>query len=153
MPRVHEANSLGSSNLATLAAWVIGLGLLYTLTYSWPRRALLRIDLLRFEPIDQPHHYVTKSKDLVHRGYVRYNQNGESFRLKLPALDPYELVVLPGKYLEELKNAHESKLSFLKFSEKAMLLHHACGPQQSRNLAGVLRHNLKRCSSKYLLWC
>jgi ent-kaurene oxidase len=101
----------------------------------------LRMAQVVFEGDNSESRYASDTKSLIQKGYiqvwaaleclglspliaqilminVQYIKHGRPFSLRDPCNPGIPQVVLPLKYLEEVKRAPESKLSFTLFSEK-----------------------------------
>ncbi|KAH9439899.1 hypothetical protein MCOR02_003431 [Pyricularia oryzae] len=58
----------------------------------------------------------------------QYIKNGIPFRMRNPADPSQPQVILPFKYLSEMKNAAESSWSFMHFSNQSFLLEYINAP-------------------------
>ncbi|TLS29150.1 hypothetical protein PpBr36_02038 [Pyricularia pennisetigena] len=103
----------------------------YSNTLAARKRALAHIPELRFEKDDTPDRYRTETRFLVRKGYEKYLRHGIPFQMHNPVGELGNQVVLPVKYLEEVKRAPRSLYSFEAFSEELFLLSYIDAPRQT----------------------
>ncbi|KAL7928322.1 cytochrome P450 [Trichoderma chlorosporum] len=88
--------------------------------------------------------YVKDSRTLLHEGYLKFTKNGIPFKLRNPANPDHPQVILPWKYLSEVKSAPENRLSFPLFSNQAFLLDYSNAPQQTDIAVHIVRTDLNK---------
>lgn len=103
----------------------------YSNTLAARKRALAHIPELRFDKDDTPERYRKETRSLVRKGYEKYLQYGIPFQMHNPVGELGNQVVLPIKYLDEVKRAPRSLFSFEAFSEKLFLLSYIDAPRQT----------------------
>ncbi|EAW09122.1 cytochrome P450 [Aspergillus clavatus NRRL 1] len=132
--------------LFTLAVVSIGFFLWWLLTVqpAVTKRALKHIPELRFEDNDTPERYTQDSRSLLFRGYDKYLRHGIPFQMRHPIEELGPQVLLPMKYLDEVKYASTSLFSFPLFSEKVFLLNYSNAPRQTDAAAHVVRVDLTK---------
>ncbi|KAI0972715.1 cytochrome P450 [Xylaria arbuscula] len=108
------------------------------------KRALAHIPELRFESNDTPERYRSESRSLLRLGYEKYLQYGVPFQMHNPVGELGNQVVLPVKYLEEVKRAPRSLYSFEAFSEKLFLLQYFNSPRQTDAVTYATRLDVNR---------
>lgn len=74
----------------------------------------------------------------------QYIKNGIPFRMRNPADPSQPQVILPFKYLSEMKNAAESSWSFMHFSNQSFLLEYINAPLGSSIAHQVVRGELNK---------
>ncbi|KAK1960821.1 cytochrome P450 [Colletotrichum sublineola] len=142
----------------TLKLWHYGCALL-TFIVCWllqrrmsrRRYDLDKLPLIKFEENDTPERYVTDSKSLLHRGYVQYIKHGVPFRMRNPVDPDHPQVILPFKYLSEVKMRPESVMSFQRFSRQAFLLDYINAPEPTDMAAHIVRGDLNKHLGIYQL--
>ncbi|KAI9374537.1 cytochrome P450 [Aspergillus egyptiacus] len=101
-------------------------GLLFHSLYSSlavrRQRGLPHIPLVKFDQNDTLESYIARTKEILRKGYVEYNKKGIAFRIRNPADEGSPQVVIPRKYLDEVKIASEGRLSFPLYSIQSFLL-------------------------------
>ncbi|KAK2050989.1 cytochrome P450 [Colletotrichum caudatum] len=112
------------------------------------RYDLDKLPFIKFEENDTPERYVTDSRSLLHRGYVQYIKNGVPFRMRNPVDPDHPQVILPFKYLNEVKMRPESVMSFQRFSRQAFLLDYINAPEPTDMASHIVRSDL----NKHLDW-
>lgn len=95
------------------------------------KRALSHIPELRLEKDDTSEGYRQNTRSLLRAGYEKYLQYGVPFQMYNPVGELGNQVVLPMKYLDEVKRAPKSLYSFETFSEKIFLLNYTNAPRQT----------------------
>ncbi|KAL7941104.1 cytochrome P450 [Trichoderma barbatum] len=88
--------------------------------------------------------YVKDSEMLLHEGYLKFTKNGIPFKLRNPANPDHPQVILPWKYLSEVRSAPENRLSFPLYSNQAFLLDHSNAPQQTDIAVHIVRTDLNK---------
>ncbi|TLD07678.1 hypothetical protein PgNI_10620 [Pyricularia grisea] len=116
----------------------------YSNTCAAMKRALAHIPELHFEEDDTPERYRTETRSLVRKGYERYLQYGIPFQMRNPVSELGNQVVLPVKYLEEVKRAPRSLYSFEAFSEKVFLLKYIDAPRQTDALLYAVKLDINK---------
>jgi hypothetical protein len=107
--QAHPALSIVVLGIAALVAWV------GRIRHRASRE--LKLPFLRFEDGDDSRQrYVTDSGTLFKIGYEKYLKHGQAFKMRNYIDELRPQVYLPLKYLEEVKSAPQSKLSFPHFS-------------------------------------
>ncbi|TDZ24976.1 Cytochrome P450 monooxygenase ccsG [Colletotrichum orbiculare MAFF 240422] len=150
----------GLSLLTAKAAVVLlGGGALVTLVYLlhfyslWPFGSdvepasadqLRHIPLLRFDGSNSVERYMNETRSLLRLGYERYLRRGIPFQIRHPVGELGSQVLLPVKYLDEVKKAPTDLFSFEAFSEKSFLLNYSRAPRQTEAAAHVVRVDLNR---------
>ncbi|CAG8973060.1 hypothetical protein HYALB_00010834 [Hymenoscyphus albidus] len=99
---------------------VVAVGILiqnYLSRRAYKKAKLLpHIPLVRFEDNNTQERYITSTKDVMHKGYIQYNKMGQAFRIRNPVDEGSPQVIMAKKYLDEVMNASEDKLSFPLYS-------------------------------------
>ncbi|KAF9886981.1 hypothetical protein FE257_010722 [Aspergillus nanangensis] len=108
------------------------------------RQSLQHIPECEFEDDNSPERYRLESRSLLYKGYNKYSRHGVPFQMRNPIGELGPQLVLPMKYLDEVKYASTSLFSFPLFSEKAFLLNYSDAPQQTETAAHVVRVDLTR---------
>ncbi|KAK7926620.1 cytochrome P450 [Apiospora marii] len=88
--------------------------------------------------------YARESEKLIAKGYRDYLRKGQAFSMRNVVDDRRPLVVLPRKYLDEVKNASQDELSFPRFMEDLSILRHVGGPLITDELCHATRTDLNR---------
>ncbi|KAI1352954.1 cytochrome P450 [Xylaria sp. FL0043] len=108
------------------------------------KRALAHIPELRFEKDDTPERYRSETRSLLRQGYEKYLQYGVPFQMHNPVGELGNQVILPVKYLDEVKRAPRSLYSFEAFSEKLFLLSYFNSPRQTDAVTYATRLDVNR---------
>ncbi|KID83944.1 cytochrome P450 [Metarhizium guizhouense ARSEF 977] len=108
------------------------------------KRALAHIPELRFEKDNTPDRYGNDTRSLLRIGYEKYLQYGVPFQMYNPIGELGNQVVLPMKYLDEVKRAPKSLFSFEVFSEKLFLLNYINAPRQTNAATHAVKFDLNR---------
>lgn len=103
----------------------------YSNTLAARKRALAHIPELRFDKDDTPERYRNETRLIVRKGYEKYLQHGVAFQMRNPVGELGNQVLLPVKYLDEVKRAPRSLYSFEAFSDKVFLLSYIDSPRQT----------------------
>ncbi|KAI1505447.1 cytochrome P450 [Biscogniauxia marginata] len=128
----------GCAAVALLVFW------LFSARPPVTKEALSHIPELRFKENDAPERYLSDSRSLLFRGYEKYLRHGTPFQMRNPVGELGPQLLLPMKYLDEVKAAPASVLSFTEFSEKAFLLRYSDAPYQTEASAQVIRIDLNK---------
>ncbi|PGH16795.1 hypothetical protein AJ80_05110 [Polytolypa hystricis UAMH7299] len=130
--------------IAGAAAAAVALFALYQRLRSKPKD-LLRLPYLKFEDgNDSRERYVTDTPALLQIGYDRYLKHGQAFAMLNYVDENHPQVVLPIKYLKEVRNAPESKLSFPYYSEQIFSLRDTGGIFHTHEATQMIRVDLNR---------
>ncbi|KAK2003780.1 cytochrome P450 [Colletotrichum falcatum] len=105
---------------------------------------LRHIPVLRFEGSNSVERYMTDTRSLLRQGYDKYLRQGIPFQIRHPVGELGSEVILPTKYLEEVKKAPTNLFSFEAYSEKSFLLNYSRAPRQTEAAAHVIRVDLNR---------
>lgn len=115
---------------------------------------VLRTYFSRPSKLDMPHldlegdksrqRYAAESVTLMAQGHQKHLKHGRPFSLRNIVDDNQPLVVLPLKYLEEVKAAPQDKLSFALFVEKNSILRDIHGPVMTDEGSHMVRSDLNR---------
>ena len=108
------------------------------------KKSLQHISELRFEENDTFSRYLHDTRTLLFQGYEKYLKNGIPFQMRNPIGELGPMVMLPMKYLDEVKNAPTSLFSFQAFSEKMFFLRYSDAPLQSDAATHVIKVDLNR---------
>ncbi|KAK4215162.1 Ent-kaurene oxidase [Rhypophila decipiens] len=76
---------------------------------------------IAFEGDNSAVRYIAEGGNLLVQGYEKYNRNGQAFAIRNSSDPKRPIIILPMRYLEEVKNAPQSQLSFPLFMEKVSL--------------------------------
>lgn len=128
--------------LATLLALCT---ITYRTLYPWLRRrhALSQIPTHTFtDRPDTQEHYVKSTRDLHYAGYRKFSLNGLPYRVRTSAGG--ERIVLPTRYLNEVKNASQSVISLPDEMEDLLLMKYTGVPQRTDSGTKVVRVELTR---------
>ncbi|KAK2052084.1 cytochrome P450 [Colletotrichum caudatum] len=115
---------------------------------------LRHIPLLQFEGSNSVERYMHETRSLLRQGYDKYLRRGIPFQIQHPVGELGSEVILPTKYLEEVKKAPTDLFSFEAYSEKSFLLNYSRAPRQTEAAAHVIRVDLNRNLAGFLpdLW-
>jgi len=80
----------------------------------------------------------------VRKGYEKYLQHGIPFQMRNPVGELGNQVVLPVKYLDEVKRAPRSLYSFEAFSEELFLLSYIDAPRQTDALLFAVKLDINK---------
>ncbi|TWU72713.1 hypothetical protein ED733_004270 [Metarhizium rileyi] len=118
------------------------------------KRALSHIPELHFDKDDTADRYRTDTRSILRIGYERYLQYGVPFQMYNPIGELGNQVVLPMKYLNEVKCAPKSLFSFEAFSEKVFLLNYINAPRQTNAATHAVKLDVNRNLDKVIngLW-
>ncbi|GKT83708.1 cytochrome P450 [Colletotrichum tofieldiae] len=105
---------------------------------------LRHIPLLRFEGSNSVERYMNETRSLLKQGYEKYLRQGIPFQIRHPVGELGSQVLLPTKYLEEVKKAPTDLFSFEAYSEKSFLLNYSRAPRQTEAAAQIIRVDLNR---------
>lgn len=83
---------------------------------------LLHIPDVKFDHNDTQAHYISNTKEILHKGYIKYGKKGQAFRIRNPVDEGSPQVILSKNYLDEVKNAGEDLLSFPLHAVQSFLL-------------------------------
>ncbi|PWY76060.1 cytochrome P450 [Aspergillus sclerotioniger CBS 115572] len=108
------------------------------------QRGLPHIPVVKFDENDTQASYITRTKEIMHRGYVEYNKRGIAFRIRNPVDEGSPQVIMPKKYLDEVKSASEDHLSFPLYSIQAFLLKYSGSVLPSAAATHVTRIDLNK---------
>ncbi|KAI0516800.1 cytochrome P450 [Xylaria bambusicola] len=108
------------------------------------KRRLAHIPELKFEENNTPERYRSETRSLLRQGYEKYLQYGVPFQFANPVAELGNQVILPVKYLEEVKRAPRSLYSFETFSEKLFLLNYFNSPRQTDAVTYATRLDINR---------
>ncbi|KAM7200665.1 cytochrome P450 monooxygenase [Naviculisporaceae sp. PSN 640] len=130
---------------AALLAAILGAAtwILWRRCTSSPGR--LDMPYLQFEDGDDSEgRYKTQSQSIISRGYKEYLKHDKPFCMRNPLEKSRPIVILPFKYLEEVRRAPENRLSLPKHLEKNSILNHIGGPEMSDEVIQAAKLNLNR---------
>ncbi|KAK8081081.1 Cytochrome P450 [Apiospora hydei] len=88
--------------------------------------------------------YARESEKLIARGYRDYLKKGQPFSMRNVVNHRRPLVVLPRKYLDEVRNAPQHEMSFPRFMENLSILRDVGGPLITDELCHATRVDLNR---------
>jgi hypothetical protein len=122
--------------LTIYLALAVTVGLLLQNYFS--RRALRlakllpHIPLVKFDENDTQERYISSTREVMHKGYLQvsfciylknftdhtfqYNKQGQAFCIRNPVDEGSPQVIMAKRYLDEVMNASEDKLSFPLYS-------------------------------------
>ncbi|KAI0469764.1 cytochrome P450 [Xylariaceae sp. FL0804] len=109
-----------------------------------PEQRKLEVPHVQLEGDRSMTSYMTGYQSLVNQGYNEYTKAGQPFSIRNPSDEKRPLVILPPKYLAEVRNAPHTKLSFPDFLEKSNLLRVVGGPEMNFEVTRVMRLNVNR---------
>ncbi|KAI1406848.1 cytochrome P450 [Hypoxylon sp. FL1857] len=113
------------------AAWLIKRGLF--------KSSKLDVPHVQFEEHESISRYISGYRSLMERGYTLYTKNGRPFSIRNPSDENRPLVILPMKYLAEVRHAPQNKLSFSDFLEKVV-----GGPEMNPEVTRMARLSMNR---------
>ncbi|KAI8188096.1 Cytochrome P450 monooxygenase [Colletotrichum sp. SAR 10_76] len=87
---------------------------------------------------------MNETRSLLRQGYEKYLRQGIPFQIRHPVGELGSQVLLPTKYLEEVKKAPTDLFSFEAYSAKSFLLDYSRAPRQTEAAAHVIRVDLNR---------
>ncbi|KAE8373290.1 cytochrome P450 [Aspergillus bertholletiae] len=105
---------------------------------------LSHIPLVKFDENDTQERYITSTRDILHQGYLKYGKHGQAFRMRNPVDGGHSQVIMAKSYLDEVKNASESRLSFPLYSIQSFLLKYSRSVLPSPIAAHVTRIDLNK---------
>ncbi|PWY81892.1 hypothetical protein BO70DRAFT_336994 [Aspergillus heteromorphus CBS 117.55] len=108
------------------------------------QRGLPHIPLVKFDRDDTQANYVMRTKEIMHQGYLKYTKNGIAFRIRNPIDEGSPQVIIPSKYLDEVKNAPETELSFPLHAIQSFLLEYSGSALPSLAATNVTRIDLNK---------
>lgn len=150
-----QSSLLSKKALFALAAGGITLAFCYLLRYfnippfsndvppATPDQ-LRHIPLLQFDGSNDLERYVSETRSLLRKGYDKYLRQGVPFQIRHPVEELGAQVLLPPKYLDEVKKAPTDLFSFEAYSEKSFLLNYSRAPRQTEAAAHIIRVDLNR---------
>nr|QJY30857.1 cytochrome P450 [Discosia rubi] len=105
---------------------------------------LEKLPFVKFDNNDIPERYVAESEKLLHSGYNKYIKNGVPFRMR-NLVDPnHHQLILPFKYLDEVKSSAQNEMSFQLFSRQAFLLDYLNAPEPIDLSTHIVRGDLNK---------
>ncbi|KAI1845528.1 hypothetical protein JX266_008386 [Neoarthrinium moseri] len=113
----------------------------WTLLKSPPK---LHIAHVQFEGDNSMARYISETKTLMDQGQAQHLKKGRPFTIRNPSDEKHPLVILPLKYLSEVKSALQSKLSFPTFLDKSNLLTVVGGPTMNFEVTRMVRLRVNR---------
>ncbi|KAK4185837.1 cytochrome P450 [Podospora australis] len=140
------AASLPTSAIAitVVAAWLL-LGLI---AKSALKRKAGKLDMPYVDFTDggkrSMERYAQEGNALLTRGYQEYSKQGLPFSFFNSTNTSRPLAILPTKYLEEVRNASSSKLSFNEFLNKSQISADIGAPQVTDRIIHVVRQDLNK---------
>ncbi|CAG8981108.1 hypothetical protein HYALB_00012629 [Hymenoscyphus albidus] len=78
----------------------------------------LKIPHVQFRSDNSMARYRAETKTLMGEGYEKYTRNGQAFSIRNAYNPKRPIAILPMKYLEEVKNAPQTGLSYPLVSER-----------------------------------
>ncbi|KAM7219559.1 cytochrome P450 monooxygenase [Rhypophila decipiens] len=110
-----------------------------------PSIAKLDLPYLQFEDGDNSEdRYKTQSRSILSRGYKEYLKHDKPFCIRNPVDKNRPIVVLPFKYLDEVKRAPDNGLSLPLHLQKNSILNHIGGPEMSDEVIHAAKLSLNR---------
>ncbi|KAF4964952.1 hypothetical protein FSARC_7179 [Fusarium sarcochroum] len=129
--------------VALAASALIAVSWLYSRFFRRP--APLDLPYLTFEDGDDSRQrHVTDTPALLQLGYDKYLKHGQAFAMRNYVNDDQPQVILPLKYLKEVRSAPESKLSFPYYSEQLFSLRYTGGIFHTPEATQLLRVDLNK---------
>ncbi|KAI1759967.1 cytochrome P450 [Hypoxylon sp. FL1150] len=111
----------------------------------FPRRATpLNLPYVKFDGDNSASRYRAESESLLRKGYAQYSSKGLPFSMRDPNDAERPMVVLPVKYLEEIKWIPENRISFWKHIDKQSILTQIGGPGLNEDCALAARQGLNQ---------
>ncbi|KAJ8128347.1 hypothetical protein O1611_g5287 [Lasiodiplodia mahajangana] len=102
------------------------------------------ISQVDIDGVKSPARYVAETAQLIEQGYNEYCKRGLPFSIPNLWEPSSPLVVLPMKYLEEVKYAPQSKLSAPEYVSKLGLVQYSYGPPMVEEVQNAVKTNLNR---------
>ncbi|KAH6627324.1 cytochrome P450 [Chaetomium tenue] len=133
--------ALVSTVLVAVAAWLV-----LRARASGPK---LDIPYLQFEGDNSLLRYLNDTRSLMRKGYAEYIKQGKPFSMLNHVDFQSPLVILPPKYLEEVRSAPQTKLSFPLSLEKSTIINDIGGPKMTDEAILVVRHDVTKALSLY----
>ncbi|KAM7189906.1 Ent-kaurene oxidase [Rhypophila sp. PSN 637] len=127
--------------LATSSVVVWLLSIIWRRLVSVPN---VNVPHIAFEGDNSAVRYIAEGGNLLAQGYEKYNRKGQAFAIRNSSDPKRPIIILPIRYLEEVKNAPQSQLSFPLFMEKASLIRDICGPIMTEEVQRVTRLDLNK---------
>ncbi|KAK3375568.1 cytochrome P450 [Lasiosphaeria ovina] len=97
--------------LSSLVAAVAAAGWILWWRRAFSASKLGSIPYLKFDGDDSEARYTAESRTIISRGYQEYLKRGQPFCMRNPIDSKRPLVILPFKYLDEVRSAPQNKLS------------------------------------------
>ncbi|KAK4222297.1 cytochrome P450 [Podospora fimiseda] len=121
--------------------------LLYRRIFSPKRSPLPQIPYLEFPPQEDNSfsRYLHDTRSLMRRGYNEYTKKGLPFAMFNHVDFNSPLVILPLKYLEEVRSASTGRLSFPLSLERSTIINDIGGPRMTEEAIRVVRLDVTRC--------
>jgi len=129
---------------AALTIGAIGICLLVLLWKRFFSVSTIAVPHLAFEGDNSPARFTAEGASLLEQGYRKFTKNGLPFSIYNASDPPRPIAVLPMKYLEEVKHAPQSKLSFPLALDKTAMLTTICGPEMTEEVQHVTRMDLNK---------
>ncbi|KEY71951.1 hypothetical protein S7711_07100 [Stachybotrys chartarum IBT 7711] len=107
-------------------------------------RVKLDMPYLEFEGDNSAARYASGTREIMKKGYEQYIKKGLPFSMFNHVNYSHPLVILPTKYLDELRQAPQSKLSFPIYLEKLTIVNDIGGPKMTDESIHVIKMELSR---------
>ncbi|TVY90415.1 Cytochrome P450 monooxygenase [Lachnellula willkommii] len=125
-----------------VAVIAVGAWLLYSKRAPAPPK--LDLPYLKFEGDNSASRYRMESETILGRGYAQYTKKGSPFTMRDPNDPERPMVMLPAKYIDEIKWIPENRMSFWKHIDKQSILSQIGGPGITEEVALAARQGLNR---------
>ncbi|OTA86891.1 hypothetical protein M434DRAFT_146292 [Hypoxylon sp. CO27-5] len=123
---------------------LVGVTTAWLVWTQWMSAPKLQMSHVTFEADNSYSRYMTEVETLIRRGYYQYTKHGLPFSLHNISDTKRPQVILPFKYLQEVKTAPQSQLSFPVFNERMLVLPAAAGPLQTDEATHMVKIDLNR---------
>lgn len=134
--------------LSSLVAAVAAAGWILWWRRAFSASKLGSIPYLKFDGDDSEARYTAESRTIISRGYQEYLKRGQPFCMRNPIDSKRPLVILPFKYLDEVRSAPQNKLSLPLQLDKNALLSYVGGPQMTDEVVHAAKLDLNRALNR-----
>ncbi|TGJ78286.1 hypothetical protein E0Z10_g10478 [Xylaria hypoxylon] len=129
----------------SIAAIAISAWLLRQNTVSRRARPTkLNLPYVQFDGDNSASRYVAETEAILSKGYAQYTSKGQPFSMRNPNDAPNPMVILPVKYLDEVRWLPEQRMSFWRHIDKQSILTQIGGPGINDEVTLAARSGMNR---------
>jgi hypothetical protein len=139
-----HGEALASNHLFLIPVSILASLLVLRLWRSAASRQKAAVPFVRFEDRNAEINYMEAYAGVLSEGYSKYSANGLPFQIFHPHNVKNPWVILPFKYLHEVKWAQESRLSLRTFLDQRSCLPDIGGPRLTDHVAHSIRVGMNR---------